>query len=727
MAQKNASRLASRAFCVRMDESGKPASLDEATRSVEVVASTEEPVWVFDWESWQPVRESLLMSGLSMPESGRIVLLDSHSRESVSDIIGSFRDMRLEDGPTCRQLVGRIFFSGTPEGQSAFRKVAEGHLTDVSVGYEVLAFTEIREGESVEIGGRIFTGPLRVANSWRLFELSLCPIGADAKATVRAKKAAAGRKEKSMDKKEKRGLLARLRDILRKREEEKQEDENAREDTPAGVLVDENGAPIDPESLSDAQLEEVIDDLEAALGEAEDEQAAREEGAEDGQKPEDTAGGQRKKAARGRYSGLGRSPVLGERERIAGISALARAHGLSAEQEKQMVDSGVSLTRAKAQVLDIVEGRRGLGPGFHVSHGQGESEKFRAAAHDALMLRVGAKTEKPAPGAEELRGLSLRELAREFVARSGQSVHGDVRQIVGRALTSTDLPGLLVDVSRRVLMEAFEAAPETWREWASTGTATDFKKTTAIGLEGDVKPKLTPEYGEMTEGRLAENAEEFQIATYTRKLVISRQAIINDDLNALQVVPRLYGEQTAEMVGDVAYDALLKAPTMGDGKPLFDAAHLNIFAGAGGLPTIDSLGKVVTGMKLQQDSFGNVITVLPKIFLAPVAMEVGAESFFNLPLAGSIASGQVSQPLAYNPFGGAYFKRVYDRRLDVDDSRAWYLLAQRNTVCVYFLGGVESPYIESQTNFDTDGFESKVRMDVGAKALRWVTVAKATK
>jgi hypothetical protein len=386
------------------------------------------------------------------------------------------------------------------------------------------------------------------------------------------------------------------------------------------------------------------------------------------------------------------------------------------------------------------------GPGFRVSTGETEQEKFRAALGDTLMLRchlplwknepgsAAFRTEnpgqralrEPAPGSADLMALPLSMLARECLLRSGQSVPQDMRQIVTRAMTTTDLPMLLVETSRRSLMEAFEAAQETWRDWAGTGIAVDFKKSTAIGMEGEVKPLLKPEYGEYTEGRLAENAEEYVIREYGRKMVISRQALINDDLNALTALPRMYGEQTAEMVGDVAYAALLKAPAMGDGRPLFGADHHNLYTGQGGTPTVANLGTVVTGMKLQKDSFGRTITIHPRFYLAPVALEVASEQFFNTQLQGGPVIGTGDQPLINNPYGGNYFRRVYDRRLDESSPTAWYLAAQRGTVVVYFLGGVESPYIEEQVNFDTDGLESKVRMDVGAKAMRWVTLAKAT-
>ena len=138
------------------------------------------------------------------------------------------------------------------------------------------------------------------------------------------------------------------------------------------------------------------------------------------------------------------------------------------------------------------------------------------------------------------------------------------------------------------------------------------------------------------------------------------------------------------------------------------------------------VGAVVTGMELQQDSFGRVVTIQPRFFIAPIALKTTCESFFNTQITGGPVVGTQAQPLVHNPYGGEFFRRIYDRRLDLDAATTWYLAAARSTVKVFFLGGVQAPYIESRDNFDTDGFETKVRMDVGAKALRWITLAKAT-
>ena len=724
---------------------GRPLTLDEAARSVEVVASTQVPAKVFDFEEWQPVREVLLMSGCQLPDSGRVPLLDCHSREHAGDIVGSFMDMRVEDGPQGPQLVGRAVFSATPDGEAPFRKVAEGHLTDVSIGYEVITCQRIRAGETAVIEGASYDGPLRVATQWRLLELSCVPIGADSFAKIRSairnpQPARKGKKEKTMSRHEDgqheaRSLLTRLRRLLGLREDPEEQPQTPQEDPRQATVTDEAGVSVEPEQLDDAELEQLVEDLGALLDEAEAEQAGREDSPQEGEQREgkDDAPACRSAVLARVMAGLtpGQRQRFGqqlERQRIRGIRELARSFQLSPDQEDKLVSSGMSLGRARKQVEDMVAQRQHFGPGYQaVSVGRTEKETFRAAVQDSLLLRCGARLDKPAPGAEELQGLTLREIARELLLRSGQRTSGDIRTIVGRALTTTDMPQLLVETSRRTLMEAYEQAPETWRDWCETGTATDFKAGKALGLEGDVTLRKIPEYGEYTDGRLAENAEEYRVETFGRKLVISRQAIINDDLGALTDMPRMYGEACAALVGDVAYEALTDASlTMGDGKPLFDAAHRNLFTGKGGTPTVENLGAVVTGMELQQDSFGRVVTIQPRFFLAPIGLKTACESFFNTQINAGPVVGTQAQPLVYNPYGGDFFRRIYDRRLDMAGATTWYLAAARSTVKVFFLGGVQAPYIESRDNFDTDGFETKVRMDVGAKALRWITLAKAT-
>lgn len=160
----------------------KPRTFDDDTQSVRVVAVTENPVRIWDWERKAFIREVLLIGGVQLPENGRIPLLDSHNRTSVTGILGSARNFDKKE----TTLEAEVAFSETDAGRNAALNVRDGHLTDFSVGYYPLEWVYLKEGESREIAGRTFTGPLKVTTRWRLRELSVTAIGADRAATARS-------------------------------------------------------------------------------------------------------------------------------------------------------------------------------------------------------------------------------------------------------------------------------------------------------------------------------------------------------------------------------------------------------------------------------------------------------------------------------------------------------------------------------------------------------------
>jgi hypothetical protein len=163
-------------------------SWDDKTRSFELIISTEAPVMVMDLQRWEPVDEVLVSAGCKLPKSRQVPLLDSHNRWSVKEAqLGSAREIK----PNQDQVSGRAYLASTEEDVAA--KVREGHITDCSAGYQVVASQRIERGESAEIGGRVYTASpnraLRVTTEWLLKEVSLCPIGADEDAKVREESA----------------------------------------------------------------------------------------------------------------------------------------------------------------------------------------------------------------------------------------------------------------------------------------------------------------------------------------------------------------------------------------------------------------------------------------------------------------------------------------------------------------------------------------------------------
>jgi hypothetical protein len=159
-----------------------PQSYNEETQSVRVTAVTSNRVRIWDAERPGLIDEVLVLAGARIPPSGQVPLLDAHNRKSVSGVLGSARNFRREG----KRIDCDVFFSGTPAGREAAQMVKEGHLTDFSVGYTVDESTWVPEGQTREIHGDMYAGPVRVTTRWYLRELSATPVGADESAKARS-------------------------------------------------------------------------------------------------------------------------------------------------------------------------------------------------------------------------------------------------------------------------------------------------------------------------------------------------------------------------------------------------------------------------------------------------------------------------------------------------------------------------------------------------------------
>ncbi len=670
--EENERELNYRAAPVVVNDSGGPSTWDEKTRSVEVVGATEEPVQVWDWDRGI-ITEVLLMSGARMPDSRQVILLDSHNRFTTGSVIGSYREMKIEK----TRMVGRIHFSSAPEAESPATKTREGHLTDFSIGYRLLKKRWIDAGQTEVIEGKTFKGPMQVGIEWVPRELSAVPIGADPNAKARS---AEGKNEKDPEVSE---MDEKLRKFLERR------------------------------GLKESATEEEAWAFLESLG------GKREE-----KKPEEKEDGPDLEKIRKEASDAGKKD---ETDRIDGIVAVCKRYGTE-DMTLGLITGGKTMDQAREAVMDELKKRsEKANPGFSgIEVGITDREKFRTAALDSLCLRGNIKIEKPAPGAMELRGFSLVELARECLRMSGRSHWGRTLEMVGRAMTTDDFQYLLANVANKALFQGWETANETWSMWCGTGSVSDFKThysaraSEASDLE-EVKEDEEYNYGKRTDAQ-----ETYKIGTYGKIFSLSRQTIINDDLNALTNTPAAHGEAAARCVGDVAYAVLTANANMGDGNALFDETnHLND-AGSGYLtaPGIAAIAEAIRAMKGQTDLQGlRRLNIRPIFFIGPTAIEGATEVFFKSEKfadSNTVATDSSLAATRANPYSGNYFNRVYEPRLDDDSVTAWYLAGPKGkTVVVFFLDGIQAPYMETKQGWTVDGVEYKVRIDVGAKAMDW--------
>ncbi len=557
------------------------------------------------------------------------------------------------------QLVGRAHYSKADDlSEQAYQKTREGHLTDYSVGYKIDEVFYVPEGEKQIIDERTFEGPIRVVTKWKVRELSTCPIGADELAKARA---AAAPDNPNTE----------VRPMPDKKK----------------VSVEESGRGVEEQTT-------VQTETPAATLTADDVQRQAQQIA---------------------------SAEIDRREEIR---SMCNHYGF-ADMARELIDKNTTLDSARKAVMakHMSEAQTTGGAGFRTVPIADERDKFRAAGEGSLILRAGLQHDpaKLAVGAADLRGYSLRELAREALRVAGQPINGNPMEMVGRALTTSDFPVLLGNTANISLMAGWDAAEETWEQWADgSGSVSDFKThTMARAGETDDLDEIG-EDDEYKYGSNGETSESYNIVTYGKLNKISRQAIINDDLGAITDAFARRGEAAARKIGDIAYAVLIANSAMGDNVALFHADHGNL--GTGGAISETTVAEMIKLMGVQKDVNGKRrLNISPRFLLAPKALEGVGEIFFN----STMFTGDAKDSTRANPYAGTRFQRVYDPRLDDNSSAIWYMAGPKGkTVKVFFLNGSRTPYLETKQGWSVDGVEFKTRIDAGAKAVDWRGLAR---
>jgi hypothetical protein len=657
----------------------KPGSLDVASRSVDVVGATENPSDVWDPQRWEIVKETLVMDGCEIPASRQIPMTIEHQR-SAEYVIGSFCDMRIEGD----QLVGRAVFSASLDAEPYFIKVKEGHLNRFSIVYPADSRKSVfvEEDTTAVVNGRTYTGPILVTQSWQPKSLGLVLYAADERAKARSKP-----DKPTIIHKETENMDKRLR-----------------------MYLERHG--LSPESTDEqawAYFEKLGERREADPAAPAGSPAAAAEVIP-------PATDQARESA---------NVISIERERITEINAMCQRFG-APELADKLIQDGATLDVARQKVMGKLEQTRPETPGFSpaivILDGV---DKFRSAAEHGLMIRSGITVPASAPGSQDLAGWSLLEMARHYLQLVNKPTGGNKMEMVGRALLSSDFPLLLANVANKSLFIGWDAAQETWREWCDVGSVPDFKTNYLPRVSETSDLDEMPSGMEYKYGDRDETGESFAIATFGKMLAITRHAIINDDLGALTDIPKSQGEAAARKIGDLPYAVLVANSNMGDGNALFSTAHVNYVAhGSGGIPGVSTIAAGILAMGVQKDILGKRrLNIRPVYFLAPKALEGSSEVFFRTDRfsdTNTIATDSSLASTRVNPYSGTVFTRVYDARLDDSDVAAWYLAASKGrTVKVFFLNGVQSPYMETRQGWNVDGLEYKVRIDAGAKAVSW--------
>lgn len=450
--------------------------------------------------------------------------------------------------------------------------------------------------------------------------------------------------------------------------------------------------------------------------------------------------------------------IRAERARVSEINdlfAVANRSGAEFEALKQdAIVEGWTIEATSRKLLSLVGGtpaepvntaqpNAGTQPDAgnragEVQAGADAIDKFAEGAARALEVR-GNLVDLNQDVRREMRqnqfgGHSLVELARESLIAMNVNTAGMDRVAVARAAFRPDLASgqrtglvghstsvftnILENIATKALLRGYDETDETWMQWCRVGNLSDFKQASRAGLSQFDDLDVVVENGEYKHGTFDDRKESIQLVKYGKLFAVTYEAIVNDDLDAMTVVPRRMGRAAARVPGDLAYAILTSNPTLNqDATALFDAGHSNL--GTSGVLSVTTLSEARRLMALQtdQNNQANGLNIRPRYLIVPVTIEDTARVIVASerdPSEGTTTSFNAPNPVQN------IATVVSDPRLDASSTAQWYMAADPNvtdTVEVAFLNGNQEPVLESRDGWTVDGVEYKVRLECAAAAL----------
>ncbi|WP_106795597.1 head maturation protease, ClpP-related [Rhizobium sp. H4] len=338
---------------------------------------------------------------------------------------------------------------------------------------------------------------------------------------------------------------------------------------------------------------------------------------------------------------------------------------------------------------------------------------------DALYARIAGK---PAQGrASEWQGRSLLDMGAALLEARGERVISRNRdrlatQIMssGSTHSTSDFPFVTGNAANRFLLDAYRAAETPLKQLARVRNAANFKAMT-IGRMSEM-PTLEEvlEGAEITYGSRSEAKETYRVKTYAKMFGISREALINDDLDAFSDTLRAFGQAAAQTEADLIADLLLDNSGLG---PLLDDS-VTLFANARGnkavTPSALTISSVSAGRKALRDQKGldneTPLSLKPQFLIVGSNNETTGEQI--------IAAITPSATEEVNPFSGKLTLLVEPRLEDA----AWRLFASPDQAPVFeiaYLNGVQQPKLETREGWNTLGTEFRAILDFGCGITGW--------
>lgn len=407
-------------------------------------------------------------------------------------------------------------------------------------------------------------------------------------------------------------------------------------------------------------------------------------------------------------------------KRITDAVAMA---GLPITVASELIGSSASLESALDQINakwkdkgDMDTAMHGR-PTAHILRDERETmREGMAGAIVAQMSRARTVDDK----ARSYMNLSLPEMAAAAAGYKGSLRTASDRlrafEIAMATHSTSDFPIIFENALNKRLLDTYLKQTPTYQAVAMRQDFNDFRPH-PIDRVGDWPNLLeVAEGGEIQYGTFGEKKETVLLRSYGRAMSITRQMLINDDMNAIDRVVASRGAAVAAFE-DATFWAMFLSGTLSDGPTLTETGR-QVFntnaadltkAGTATAITVAALAAGRSSMRKKRSLDGQDLNVAPRILLVGPDKETEAQQLLS-PI-------QAQQAGNVNPFPSEGIQIVVTPKI-MDN--AWYLLADPSVLPNFmfgFLSGDEGPRFRMEEPFGVQGVRFSIERDFGCGAI----------
>jgi phage major head subunit gpT-like protein len=349
-----------------------------------------------------------------------------------------------------------------------------------------------------------------------------------------------------------------------------------------------------------------------------------------------------------------------------------------------------TLTKKVEDMQKVIATRESRAPAVHVVE-EVRSDKVIEAA---LCLQGGLPNADKAFDARTLeaadkmkRTTSIGEVLIEAARANGYTGSSRIsaanaEPVLKAAFATHDISNLLSALVNKFLLNGFNAVESSWQEVSAIRSVNDFKAINLLRLNGDMKFRKIGNAGELKVAQASDTRRSVAADTYGISTQLTRQDMINDDLNALSQIPQRMGRGAA-----LAMNEAIWSEFQSSNSSYYQAAT----AAAGNALSLASLKAATTGFRKLTDPDGNPLGIQPRVLLVPPELEITAAELMTSAL---LISGNTTKEPNANVLQGRYRVVVSNY---LTSASTWWLAADSvdlPALDVVFLNGQQAPTIE---------------------------------